>query len=298
MVAQAEDGKEGLLVDTAIPDNAVTTTPPQESELRPDAAPFVPASAFASSEASAQKGYEVEDNSNEEPATYAEAAKVHTREKTIPEENEPISPTSTRQPTETAQTPRDERANEDEEEESSTLLDKGGEEARPEAVSIPSPSTPARSSTHPSEEARDQVPSPRRPAVTPTRERPVSSSAIPRSISHTSNLTSPHSGSSTPSRSPSHPNLSESISNSSQGHNGTPTGEEKGGKTRKRLSSLKGFVRRISDQGTGLVRSNSTGRPGSRSGGLASPDTGAASPGEDGGSAKKRMSLSRGNSQQ
>jgi hypothetical protein len=61
---------------------------------------------------------------------------------------------------------------------------------------------------------------------------------------------------------------------------------------------LKGFVRRISDQGTGLVRSNSTGRPGSRSGGLASPDTGAASPGEDGGSAKKRMSLSRGNSQQ
>jgi hypothetical protein len=65
--------------------------------------------------------------------------------------------------------------------------------------------------------------------------------------------------------------------------------KDKGGKTRKRLTSLKKMVRRISDKGTGLVRSNSTGRPGSKGGGLASPSP-------DAGEGKKRLPLSRGNS--
>lgn len=64
--------------------------------------------------------------------------------------------------------------------------------------------------------------------------------------------------------------------------------EDKQGKTRKRLSSIKGFVRRISDQG-GLSRSQSTGKSGSRSGGLDAEEEG-----ED--KKKKRLSLNRGNS--
>jgi hypothetical protein len=216
-------------------------------------------------------GYAVEEES-EHPATYAEAVKEHTREVTIQEEVEPDSPVG---PAGITETP-----NEDEEQESTTLLHKG-------KGKIESPSTPAKSSIQ-TDEARDQVPSPRRPAATPTRDRPVSFPVMPRSQSHNSDLMSPQSGASTPSRSPSHANLSESVSNTSAEH-GQGTPDDKGGKTRKRLTSLKKMVRRISDQGSGLVRSNSTGRPGSRSGGLASPSP-------DAGNAQKKLPLQRGDS--
>jgi len=224
------------------------------------------------------KGFQVEtEESPDQPTSYADAVKVHNREVTIPEELEPSS-SSPNTPDQPSQTEQQDEANEDDEE-STTLLDKGKSKAQAD-----SPSTPAKSTY--TEEGLDQVPSPRRPAATPTRDRPVSFPVLPRSQSHNSDMTSP----STPSRSPSHPNLSESVSNTSSGNGqGQATPEEKGGKTRKRLTSLKKMVRRISDQGTGLVRSNSTGRPGSRSGGLASPSP-------DAGDGKKRLPLSRGNS--
>jgi len=231
-------------------------------------------------QAEPETGYDVEDTP-EHPATYADAVKEHTREVTIQEEVEPESPVYHVKPHQS----EPEMANEDEEEESATLLDKGkGKVDSPARAD--SPSTPAKSSVQ-TDEARDQVPSPRRPAATPTRDRPVSFPVMPRSQSHNSDLMSPQSGTSTPSRSPSHANLSESVSNTSAEH-GQSTPDDKGGKTRKRLTSLKKMVRRISDQGTGLVRSNSTGRPGSK-GGLASPSPNA-------GDGKKRLPLERGNS--
>jgi len=226
-----------------------------------------------------ETGFDVEEAS-EQSATYADAVKEHAREVTIQEEVEPVSPVSHAKPDQ----PEPDMANEDEAE--STLLDKGkGRVDLPAPVDPPS--TPAKSSVQ-TDEARDQVPSPRRPAATPTRDRPVSFPILPRSQSHNSDLMSPRSGASTPSRSPSHANLSESVSNTSADH-GQGTPDDKGGKTRKRLTSLKKMVRRISDQGTGLVRSNSTGRPGSRSGGLASPSPNA-------GDGKKKLPLERGNS--
>jgi len=219
-------------------------------------------------------GYDV-DETEHHPETYAEAVKEGLQEDTIEEEVEPESPVTAAQPDERTGTPNQK------EDESATLLDKGkGKAGLP---TIDSPSTPAKSSVQ-TDEARDQVPSPRRPAATPTRDRPVSFPAMPRSVSHNSDLMSPQSGTSSPSRSPSHANLSESVSNTSSGP-GQETPDGKGGKTRKRLTSLKKMVRRISDQGTGLVRSNSTGR----GGGLASPSP-------DAGDGKKRLPLQRGNS--
>jgi hypothetical protein len=220
-------------------------------------------------------GYDVDDTEHH-PETYAEAVKEGLHEDTIQEEVEPESPVTADKQDENAETPNQEEG------ESASPLDKGkGKADSPPTVD--SPSTPAKSSVQ-TDEARDQVPSPRRPAATPTRDRPVSFPAMPRSVSHNSGLMSPESGASTPSRSPSHANLSESISNTSSGP-GQETPDGKGGKTRKRLTSLKKMVRRISDQGTGLVRSNSTGR----GGGLASPSP-------DAGDGKKRLPLQRGNS--
>lgn len=293
MVAQANEAEEVVLVDMTIPETP-DHSKPSDTDDRLDKADdddVKPAPLSHEKPTSPAAESEVEPD---HPATYAEAVKVHTREKTIPEEQEPTSPSSSKP----SPVSKDEAANEDDEEESSTLLDKSGTPKVNASAAQPSP-TSAKDLQYLSEEAETQIPSTRRPAETPTRERPTSF-PFPRSVSHNSNLASPQSGSSTPSRSPSHQNLSESISNSSTGH-GTPSGpEDKGGKTRKRLSSLKGFVRRISDQGSGLVRSNSTGRPGSRSGGLASPEagTGAGSPGPGDGIGKKRLPLNRGNSQQ
>lgn len=222
-------------------------------------------------------GYDV-DQTEHDPETYAEAVKEGLEEDTIEEEVEPESPVNTAQQDENTVTPNRE------EQDSATSLDKGkGRTESPTPAQADSPSTPAKSSVQ-TDEARDQVPSPRRPAATPTRDRPVSFPAIPRSVSYNSELMSPRSGASTPSRSPSHANLSESVSNTSSGP-GQETPDGKGGKARKRLTSLKKMVRRISDQGTGLVRSNSTGR----GGGLASPSP-------DAGDGKKRLPLQRGNS--
>jgi hypothetical protein len=220
-------------------------------------------------------GYDVDDTEHH-PETYAEAVKEGLQEDTIQEEVEPESPVTTDKQDENAETPNQEEG------ESASPLDKGKGKAE-SPLTVDSPSTPAKSSVQ-TDEARDQVPSPRRPAATPTRDRPVSFPAMPRSVSHNSGFMSPQSGASTPSRSPSHANLSESISNTSSGP-GQETPDGKGGKTRKRLTSLKKMVRRISDQGTGLVRSNSTGR----GGGLASPSP-------DAGDGKKRLPLQRGNS--
>jgi ATP-binding cassette subfamily B (MDR/TAP) protein 6 len=278
MVAQADDSAEGAskmadLIDLGHAEeakieekqNAVIPTNERVDETK-----STPATA-------PETGFSVE-KEDSVPTSYADAVKVHNREVTIPEEHEPDSPSSAVEQTDTQQA---DIPNETEEQESADLLDKGKGKAQ-----LDSPSTPAKSSHH-TDEARDAVPSPRRPAATPTRNRPLSF-PFPRSQSHTSDLASPHSGRSTPTRSPSHPNLSESVSNSSTGP-GQSTPEEKGGKTRKRLSSIKGFVRRISDQGSGLVRSNSTGKSGSRSGGLASPSP-------DAGDGKKKLPLTRGNS--
>ena len=222
-------------------------------------------------------GYDV-DQTEHHPETYAEAVKEGLEEDTIQEEVEPESPVTTAQQDENTVTPNREG------QDSATTFDKGkGKTGWPTTAQVDSPSTPAKSSVQ-TNEARDQVPNPRRPAATPTRDRPVSFPAMPRSVSYNSELMSPRSGASTPSRSPSHANLSESVSNTSSGP-GQETPDGKGGKTRKRLTSLKKMVRRISDQGTGLVRSNSTGR----GGGLASPSP-------DGGDGKKRLPLQRGNS--
>lgn len=297
MVAQANEAQDAILVDTTIPETSKSSEAPGNADVKveKDDDDDTPA---PMTEEKPVVPTPVEDTEAEHLATYAEAVKVHTRERTIPEEPEPSSPTSTKR----SPASNNEGANEAEEEESSTLLDKTGDTQEASSSAALSPPTPAKDLRYPNEEADSQIPSPRRPAETPTRERPTSY-PFPRSVSHNSNLASPQSGSSTPSRSPSHQNLSSSISNSSTGH-GTPSAaEDKGGKTRKRLSSLKGFVRRISDQGGGLARSNSTGKPGSRGGGLASPDAGAegagvASPAPSEGRGKKRLSLNRGNSQQ
>jgi hypothetical protein len=255
----AEAVKEGLDEDTI------------QEEVEPDSS----VTRGTRDQATETPGYDV-DETEHHAETYAEAVKEGLQEDTIQEEVEPDSPVAPG-----TQDGSTEISNQ-EEEKSATLLDKGkGKAGSPPTVD--SPSTPAKSSVQ-TDEARDQVPSPRRPAATPTRDRPVSFPAMPRSVSHNSGLMSPQSGTSTPSRSPSHANLSESISNTSSGP-GQETPDGKGGKTRKRLTSLKKMVRRISDQGTGLVRSNSTGR----GGGLASPSP-------DAGDGKKRLPLQRGNS--
>jgi len=246
-----------------------------QAEITPQAgetADPVPAKPKTETETS---GYDV-DQTDHHPETYAEAVKEGLQEDTIQEEVEPESPVTADKQDENAEDPNQEEG------ESASPLNKG--KGKPQSPpTVDSPSTPAKSSVQ-TDEARDQVPSPRRPAATPTRDRPVSFPAMPRSVSHNSALMSPQSGASTPSRSPSHGNLSESISNTSSGP-GQETPDGKGGKTRKRLTSLKKMVRRISDQGTGLVRSNSTGR----GGGLASPSP-------DAGDGKKRLPLQRGNS--
>jgi hypothetical protein len=248
-----------------------TAEPTSRAEETADPVPEVPATETETT------GYDV-DQTDSHPETYADAVKEHTREVTIQEEVEPESPVASAQPDESAGTPNQGEG------ESATLLDKGkGKAESPTSAQVDSPSTPAKSSVQ-TDEARDQVPSPRRPAATPTRDRPVSFPAMPRSVSHNSELMSPQSGTSTPSRSPSHANLSESVSNTSSGP-GLETPDGKGGKTRKRLTSLKKMVRRISDQGSGLVRSNSTGR----GGGLASPSP-------DAGDVKERLPLQRGDS--
>jgi len=287
MVAQADESsvgdvekeKEKDLIDLQAPFEAKTSR-----DHKSDSGPKSNDKGEPPAEPEPVKGFQVEtEEESDQPTSYADAVKVHSREVTIPEELEPSSsPPNT--PDQSSQTEQQDEPNEDDEE-STTLLDKGKSKAQAET-----PSTPAKSTY--TEEGLDQVPSPRRPAATPTRDRPVSFPVLPRSQSHNSDMTSP----STPSRSPSHPNLSESVSNTSSGTGqgqgqgqGQATPEEKGGKTRKRLTSLKKMVRRISDQGTGLVRSNSTGRPGSKSGGLASPSP-------DAGDGKKRLPLSRGNS--
>lgn len=236
----------------------------------------------------------------EEPVTYADAVKHHNREATIPEENEPsspVKPVTIRD--QSAEGNRAEANGGDEEDESATLLDKGKGRSRDTSA----PGTPAGGyiSTLPNdEEPVERLSTPTRPSATPTKSRPISFPVMPRMASSTSqrSVQSSPSGASTPSRSTSYPNLAQSTSNSSQGH-GTPQSQgqvtpndTKGGKTRKRLNSIKGFVRRISDQGGGLVRSNSTGRPGSRNGGLASPEVNA---GDD---QKKRLSINRSKSSQ
>lgn len=214
--------------------------------------------------------------------SYAEVVKHHNREATIPEENEPNSPIKS----------TSKRADEpnDDDDESATLLDKG----KGKNLESPLPDTPT---TNAQDDPVEQLRTPTRPSPTPTKSRPTSFPVMPRLASSTSqrSVQSSPSGTSTPSRSPSYPNLAQSTSNSSQGHGqGTPQSQgqvtpqdAKGGKTRKRLDSIKKMVRRISDQGGGLVRSNSTGRPGSRGGGLASPEVNA---GDD---QKKRLSMNQ-----
>jgi len=263
----AEAVKEGLEEDTiqeeVEPESPVATAQKDESTVTPTE--------------TSTSGYNA-DQTEHDPETYAEAVKEGLEEDTIEEEVEPESPVTTAQQDENTVTPNREG------QDSATTFDKGkGKTGWPTTAQVDSPSTPAKSSVQ-TNEARDQVPNPRRPAATPTRDRPVSFPAMPRSVSYNSELMSPRSGASTPSRSPSHANLSESVSNTSSGP-GQETPDGKGGKTRKRLTSLKKMVRRISDQGTGLVRSNSTGR----GGGLASPSP-------DAGDGKKRLPLQRGNS--
>jgi hypothetical protein len=179
-----------------------------QAELTPQAeetADPVPSKPETETETS---GYDVDDTEHH-PETYAEAVKEGLQEDTIQEEVEPDSPVAPGTQDETTETPNQEGG------ESATLLDKGkGKAGSPPTGD--SPSTPAKSSVQ-TDEARDQVTSPRRPAATPTRDRPVSFPAMPRSVSHNSDLMSPQSGTSIPSRSPSHANLSESISNTSSG---------------------------------------------------------------------------------
>jgi hypothetical protein len=151
-------------------------------------------------------GFQVETEEQSTPASYADVVKVHSREVTIPEEQEPSSPNT---PEKQSHTEQDD-PNEDDQE-SATLLDKGKGKGKAET-----PSTPAKS-TH-TAEVKDQVPSPRQPATTPT---PTKFPALPRSQSHNSEMTSP----STPTRSSSYPfNLSKSVSNTSSA-NGNGQGQ-------------------------------------------------------------------------
>lgn len=257
---------------------------------------------------SAENRAVAEESEQQPEITYADAVKHHDREATIPEENEPSSPVKAIDLAGRSAVDRQVEVNEDEDEnESATLLDKGKGGSRDTS----GPGTPTRTNVQlasaSKEEPVEQISTPTRPAATPTKSRPTSFPVMPRLPSSTSqrSVQSSPSGASTPSRSTSYPNLAQSTSNSTQGHGhgpGTPQSQgqvtpndQKGGKARKRLNSIKGFVRRISDQGGGLVRSNSTGRPGSRSGGLASPEVNA---GDDGNNQKKRLSMNRSKSGQ
>lgn len=236
---------------------------------------------------SSDEGSYAVDRDGESPATYADAVKHHEREATIPEEHEPSSPKTVRDSNVTPEKPDGDGT--------SAVLDKG--KGRSRDASAPATPSDSPKPTQEADQAVEQLLTPSRPSATPTKSRPTSFPVMPRLTSSNSqrSIHSTPSGATTPSRSTSYPNLAKSTSNSSHGHgqHGTPPDEQRGGKARKRLNSIKGFVRRISDQGGGLVRSNSTGRPGSRSGGLVSPETQGADEGN-----KKRMSMNRGKSTQ
>lgn len=136
---------------------------------------------------------------------------------------------------------------------------------------------------------------------TPAKRSSIGSTSSPSSRPNSMSIPSfPRLASSASQRS----NLSDSPSVDGGDNSGasTPTGKNgKEGKARKRLSSIKGFVRRISDQGVqGLSRSNSMGSPKMVASPLGSPG-GAPSEAERGLAAgdakedkkKKRMSLPR-----
>jgi hypothetical protein len=210
MVAQADEvsaddvEKEKDLIDLESDSKPKTT-----QDDKSDSEPNLGDQADQLIEPESAQGFQVETEEQPAPASYADAVKVHNREVTIPEEQEPPSPDT---PGKHSHTEQDD-PNEDDEE-SATLLDKGKGKGKAET-----PSTPAKSSH--TEEGRDQVPSPRQPATTPT---PTRFPVLPRSQSHNSEMTSP----STPSRSSSYPfNLSKSISNASSA-NGQAQGQGQG----------------------------------------------------------------------
>lgn len=288
MVAEAEGDAEAVpevkLIDDTIED-APATGRGKNTQAEPAAEPAQTETGYSLNQQPSPTAPAAtnDEDADDTPATYADAVKHHNREATIPEEHEPGSPDTARPttvpPPQTATQSSEAAA--DTEDGSAGLLDKG--KGRPESPSAPPSPAPV-----------VNVPPPALPLSTPSKSRPTSFPVMPRQVSSNSVHSSP-SGTSAPSRSTSYPNLAQSTSNSSQGHGAstsagrsTPTdeqGKEKGGKARKRLKSIKGFVRRISDQGTGgLSRSNSTGR----TGGLASPD---ATEGAGAANRPKRLSM-------
>lgn len=267
------------------------------------------------------RGYDVgqgeSSKSNPQPASYADAVKAQQPAEATEDSaqhNEGLKGNSTLK----SDLPEDA---EEEDDESAPLLDKGKTPERSEPASVVSVQEPAGPPDlpgepiapehaaqeaavpeHVSDSPSDNVGAsiPDDVQHSPSKPRPVSFPAMPR-LSSSMSISGQSVGSSStpPSRSASNSDLLDGengIANASGNSQGA-TPDDKKDKRRKRLSSLKGFVRRISDQG-GLSRSQSMGgRSGSKNG-LASPDLEAASGENEDDKKKKRLSLNRGNSSQ